>query len=106
MISKALAPYILSPEALAEGFVEKGYYCYEEDAAQSIPLRELYDKGILDKTNVYFTQLEYWSTDPESEREYVRFTELTAEEQEGKIKAWNDAVNESLAHWYPEYWEA
>lgn len=106
MISKALAPYILSPEALAEGFVEKGYYCYEEDAAQSIPLRELYDKGILDKTNVYFTQLEYWSTDPESEREYVRFTELTAEEQEGKIKGWNDAVNESLAHWYPEYWEA
>lgn len=105
MIDRALAPHILSPEALSEGFVEEGYYCYEEDAAACIPLRELYDKGILDKTNEYFTQLEYVSNDPDAEDEY-RFTALTEAEQEEKLKNWNNAVNESLAHWYLNYWEA
>ena len=46
MIAEELAPYVLSPEALSEGMREGGYYCYEEDALQCIPLRELYDKGI------------------------------------------------------------
>lgn len=106
MIDAALAPHILSPEALSEGFTESGYYCYEEDAAESIPLRELYDKGILGKTNEYFTRLEYVSTDPDAEDEYIRFAALTETEKEGKLKQWNDAVNETVAHWYPSYWEA
>ena len=76
MIDRALAPHILSTEALAEGFVENGCYCYEEDAAASIPLCELYDKGILHKTNEYFTRLEYVSTDPDAEDEYIRFLSL------------------------------
>ena len=66
MIDAALAPHILSPAALAEGFVKNGCYCYEEDAAESIPLRELYDKGILDKTNKYFTRQIYKSTAPDA----------------------------------------
>ena len=106
MIDAALAPHILSPEALSEGFTESGYYCYEEDAAESIPLRELYDKGILGKTNEYFTCLEYVSTDPDAEDEYIRFAALTEAEQEEKLKQWNDAVNETVEHWYPSYWEA
>lgn len=106
MIDAALAPHILSPEALSEGFTESGYYCYEEDVAESIPLRELYDKGILGKTNEYFTRLEYVSTDPDAEDEYIRFAALTETEKEGKLKQWNDAVNETVAHWYPSYWEA
>ena len=106
MIDRALAPHILSTEALAEGFVENGCYCYEEDAAASIPLRELYDKGILHKTNEYFTRLEYVSTDPDAEDEYIRFSDLPETEQERKLQQWNDAVNETVAHWYPEYWAA
>ena len=106
MIDRALAPHILSPKALAEGFVENGCYCYEEDAAESIPLRELYDKGILNKTNEYFTRLEYVSTDPDAEDEYIRFSDLPEMEQERKLQQWNDAVNETVAHWYPKYWEA
>ncbi len=106
MIDAALAPHILSPEALSEGFTESGYYCYEEDAAESIPLRELYDKGILGKTNEYFTRLEYVSTDSDAEDEYIRFAALTEAEQEEKLKQWNDAVNETVEHWYPSYWEA
>lgn len=106
MIDRALAPHILSSEALAEGFVENGCYCYEEDAAESIPLRELYNKGILNKTNEYFTRLEYVSTDPDAEDEYIRFSDLPEMEQERKLQQWNDAVNETVAHWYPKYWEA
>lgn len=106
MIDAALAPHILSPEALSEGFTESDYYCYEEDAAESIPLRELYDKGILGKTNEYFTRLEYVSTDSNAEDEYIRFAALTEAEQEEKLKQWNDAVNETVEHWYPSYWEA
>lgn len=106
MIDRALAPHILSSEALAEGFVENGCYCYEEDAAESIPLRELYNKGILNKTNEYFTRLEYVSTDPDAEDEYIRFSDLPETEQERKLQQWNDAVNETVAHWYPKYWEA
>lgn len=106
MIDRALAPHILSSEALAEGFVENGCYCYEEDAAESIPLRELYNKGILNKTNEYFTRLEYVSTDPDAEDEYIRFSDLPEMEQERKLQQWNDAVNETVAHWYPEYWAA
>lgn len=106
MIDRTLAPHILSSEALSEGFVENGCYCYEEDAAESIPLRELYDKGILDRTNGYFTQLEYVSNNPESEDEYIRFTDMTEAEQDEKLKNWNKAVNECLAHWYSEYWAA
>ena len=62
MIPQILAPHILSAEALSEGFIEQGYYCYEEDADKNVPLRELYDKGILKRDNDYFTS-SYVNTD-------------------------------------------
>ncbi len=39
MVAVALAPHILSPEALKVGFIETGYYCYEEDSDANIPPR-------------------------------------------------------------------
>lgn len=105
MIDGALAPHILSPEALAEGFVENGCYCYEEDAAESIPLRELYDKGILGRSNIYFTERSVQSDRSDARGGYIPFTALTETEKDEYLTEWNGWINESLAHWYPEYWE-
>lgn len=58
MILSELAPHILSPEALQAGDSSYGgYYYYEEDCDACIPLRELYDKGILKQNNGYFAPL-------------------------------------------------
>lgn len=104
MIDRALAPHILSPEALEEGVVENGCYCYEEDAAESIPLRELYDKGILDESNIYFTERSVRSDRADGSNGYIPFKELTETEKAVYLKDWNGWINESLAHWYPDYW--
>lgn len=106
MIDRALALYILSPKALAEGFVENGCYCYEEDAAESIPLRELYDKGILDRSNIYFRERSVQSDRADARNGYIPFKGLTEAEKDAYLTEWNGWINESLAHWYPEYWEA
>lgn len=47
MIKSELAQRVLSLEALSIGYRDGGYLCYEEDCDAQIPLRELYDKGIL-----------------------------------------------------------
>lgn len=106
MIDGALAPHILSSEALAEGVKENGCYCYEEDAAESIPLRELYDKGILDKSNIYFTKRNIQSDRADARNGYIPFKELTETEKDEYLTKWNGWINESLAHGYPEYWAA
>lgn len=104
MIAAELAPHILSPEAIAEGDRDREYYCYEEDVAICIPLRELYDKGILG--NSYFS-CNYFKTDREAAKgKYILYTSLTNEEKEKAIASWDKTLNESLAHWYPEYWQA
>lgn len=104
MIASELAPHILSPEAVAEGDRDGWYYCYEEDVAICIPLRELYDKGILG--NSYFS-CNYFKTDREDAKgKYILYTSLTNEEKEKAIASWDKTLNESLAHWYPEYWQA
>lgn len=104
MIEEELAPHILSPEAVAEGDRDGGYYCYEEDAAICIPLRELYDKGILG--NSYFSR-SYFKTDREGANgKYIPYTSLTDEEKEKAIALWDKTLNESLAHWYPGYWQS
>ena len=100
MIAEELAPYVLSPEALSEGMREGGYYCYEEDALQCIPLRELYDKGILNDEHSYFKA--YHVKTEENGR--IPFSSATAEEKKRFIAEWNDTVNESLATWCKEYW--
>ena len=101
MIAEELAPYVLSPEALSEGMREGGYYCYEEDALQCIPLRELYDKGILNDEHSYFKA--YHVKTEENGR--IPFSSATAEEKKRFIAEWNDTVNESLATWNKEYWK-
>lgn len=101
MIAEELAPYVLSPEALSEGMREGGYYCYEEDALQCIPLRELYDKGILNEDHSYFKA--YHVKTEENGR--IPFSSATAEEKKRFIAEWNDTVNESLATWNKEYWK-
>lgn len=100
MIAEELAPYVLSPEALSEGMREGGYYCYEEDALQCIPLRELYDKGILNDEHSYFKA--YHVKTKENGR--TPFSSATDEEKKRFIAEWNDTVNESLATWCKEYW--
>lgn len=101
MIAEELAPYVLSPEALSEGMREGGYYCYEEDALQCIPIRELYDKGVLSDDHMYFKA--YHVKTEENGR--IPFSSATAEEKKRFIAKWNNTVNESLATWNKEYWQ-
>ena len=101
MIAEELAPYVLSPEALSEGMREGGYYCYEEDALQCIPLRELYDKGILNDEHRYFKAYHVKS----EENGRIPFSSATDEEKKKFIAEWNKTINESLATWNKEYWQ-
>ena len=96
-----LAPYVLSPEALSEGMREGGYYCYEEDALQCIPLRELYDKGILNDEHRYFKAYHVKS----EENGRIPFSSATDQEKKRFIAEWNKTINESLATWNKEYWQ-
>lgn len=110
MISTELAPHILSPEALKKGVKERGYYCYEEDCDAAIPLRELYDKGILDQANEYFTHFYVKSNRTEAEdgriKGSVPFKVATEEEKTKFFDWWNNSVICSLVDWNKEYWQA
>ena len=110
MIAAELAPYILSPEALKKGVRDKGYLCYEEDCDAAIPLRELYDKGILTQTNEYFTHYYVRSDRPEAEdgriKGSVPFNVATEEEKAKFFEWWNNVIIGSLVDWNKEYWEA
>lgn len=103
MISAELAPHILSPEALEKGYIDNGYYCYEEDCDASIPLRELFDKLILTPTNVYFTQQRVRSND--SSIGFISYNEANDSEKANFYEEWNGLINRSLGSWNPEYWE-
>jgi len=106
MITAELAPHILSPEALKAGYRNGGYYNYEEDCDACIPLRELYDKGILNQTHEYFTHCYVKSDRPEAERGSVLFVKATDKEKTEYFKWWNDVINKSLAKWNKDYWKA
>lgn len=106
MISTELAPHILSPEALQKDIREGGYYCYEEDCDACIPLRELYDKGIIKQNNGYFAHYLVKSENPESKNGKVPFDKATATEKTEFIQWWNKSLDESLAGWNGEYWQA
>lgn len=106
MIAAELAPYILSPEAIQAGYLYDGYYCYEEDSDKNIPLRELYDKGIIRQGDSYFTRSYVKSDKPETKDKYVPFTTLSEEEQTAFYKEWNNDLDEALRHWYGNYWQA
>lgn len=107
MIRTNLAEKILSGEALANRTDLYGaYYCYEEDCDASIPLRELYDKGILQRDNAYFQHSSVNLEHTSNIDDYVPFGTLTDEQKEQFFKDWSKGVDESLQRWHPRYWEA
>ncbi|MCM1438733.1 MAG: DUF3849 domain-containing protein [Roseburia sp.] len=106
MIDADLAAHILSAEALAVGFANGNYLCFEEDCDACVPLRELYDKSILTKTHDYFTHYFVNSNRAEAENGCVPFIKATEAEKVEYFKWWNNAINESLEEWNPKYWQA
>ena len=104
MIAAELAPYILSREAVQKGVLDGGYYCYEEDADAAIPLRELYDKGILTQENEYFTQ-HHRVRSADASIGFIPFSEASEEEKETFFDEWNGYINRSLGSWNPDYWK-
>ena len=68
---------VLSPAAKKCGFKDKGYICYEEDAQESVVLRELMDKKL-------------WKI-PDRIKDKGQFEEK---------------LNQSIRQYHPEYWRA
>ena len=68
---------VLSPAAKKCGFKDKGYICYEEDAQESVVLRELLDKKL-------------WKI-PNRIKDKGQFEEK---------------LNQSIRQYHPEYWRA
>ena len=68
---------VLSPAAKKCGFKDKGYICYEEDAQESVVLRELVDKKL-------------WNI-PDRIKDKEQFEEK---------------LNQSIRQYHPEYWRA
>ncbi len=106
MISADLANCILSPEAFSIGVRYGSYLCYEEDCDRQVALRELFDKGILKPTNEYFTRCYVRNDKADGKGEFVPFSTLTEEEKQEFFKGWSKDINESLAYWHNEYWQA
>lgn len=92
IIDRKIARYLLSPEALKIGFIENGYYCFEEDCDAAVALRELFDKGILNSDHHYFNN-------------YSEYRNGTEKEKLAFIEKWNGWINNSLAQWNKEYWD-
>lgn len=76
-VLEAEAAAILSPAAKKCGFKDKGYLCYEEDAQESVVLRELLDKKL-------------WHI-PERIKDREKFEET---------------INQSIRRYNPDYWRA
>lgn len=78
MANSRTAKTIFSREALKCAFQEGGFYCFEEDCAAPVALRELMDRGL-------FTVPvnEYW-----------------------KDGGYEKCINDSIQRYYPDYWKA
>ena len=78
MANSRTAKTIFSREALKCAFQEGGFYCFEEDCAAPVALRELMDRGL-------FTAPinEYW-----------------------KPGEYEKCINDSVQRYYPDYWKA
>ena len=78
MVEVSAARSVLSEAALKCSFQEMGYYCFEEDCAATVALRELMDKKL-------FTAPvnDYWKP--------------------GEYEA---CINDSVRRYYPDYWKA
>ena len=76
MIAADLAEQVLSLEAIDIGYYEDGFYSFEEDCNAQVPLRELLDKGVVEKEQ-YF---------------------------KGNGEEFNQALNETIARSHHKYW--
>ncbi len=106
IIDEQLAKEILSPEAVKVGVLDGGYYCFEEDCDACVPLRELYDKGVLTSEHEYFTHFSVSSERAEATNKRVPFINANEEEKTAFFDWWNNALDRSLQEWNKEYWEA
>lgn len=78
MVNARVARSIFLDAALQCAFREAGYYCFEEDCAATVDLRELMDRKL-------FTAKvdDYW-----------------------KPGEYENCINDSVQRYYPEYWQA
>lgn len=78
MANSRAAKTIFSREALKCAFQEGGFYCFEEDCAAPVALRELMDRGLFTAPiNEYLKPGEY-----------------------------EKCINDSVQRYYPDYWQA
>ena len=76
VVDFARAEQVFSPAALQCAFTENGCYCFEEDCASTVAIRELMDKGLFTApVNKYFAAGKY-----------------------------EQIINDSVQRYYPEYW--
>ncbi|MCM1220223.1 MAG: DUF3849 domain-containing protein, partial [Lachnospiraceae bacterium] len=106
MIARELASYLLSEEAHAIGFIDRGYLCFEEDADECVPLRELYDKGILYSDHAYFARYRIPTNSREAEHGDVPFSMATKSEKALFMTGWDESLNKSLSTHHLDYWRA
>lgn len=78
MVNARIANTILSKAALQCAFRDGGYYCFEEDCAAPVVLRELMDRKL-----VAAPVNEYW-----------------------KPGEYENCINDSVKRYYPAYWQA
>lgn len=78
MVNARVTKAIFSREALKCAFQEGGFYCFEEDCAAPVALRELLDRGLFTApVNNYWKPGEY-----------------------------EKCINDSVQRYYPDYWQA
>lgn len=78
MVNSRAAKTVFSKEALKCAFQEGGFYCFEEDCAASVAIRELMDRKL------YAAPVnEYW-----------------------KNGEYEKCINDSVQRYYPDYWKA
>lgn len=78
MVNSRTAKTVFSREALQCAFRDGGYYCFEEDCAAPVALRELMDRGLyVAPVNGYWKPGEY-----------------------------ENCINESVQRYHPDYWQA
>lgn len=78
MVNSRTARTVFSREALKCAFQDGGFYCFEEDCAATVALRELMDRGLYSApVNRYWKPGEY-----------------------------EKCINNSIQRYYPDYWQA
>ena len=78
MVHRSVAKAVLSPAARKHCFRDGSYYCFEEDCAATVALRELMDKKLFAAP-----VNDYWKP--------------------GEYEA---CINDSVRRYYPDYWKA